>query len=153
MLSVHVNPPPLRPHFRQDTSDDEDAAASPSAATRRRGRTTRRLRSLLTLMGPSGSGKTAAIHAIADTLGFRILELNTSMLRSGKEVCQHHHCPLITCSLQLAACVCVCVCLHCVCHQQHIYTLQRAVVPALQVTRILQEATQSHRVSRGARLL
>ncbi|XP_065343215.1 enhanced level of genomic instability 1 [Cloeon dipterum] len=38
------------------------------------------------LVGPSGSGKTAAVYAIAEELGFKVLEVNASSKRSGKRI-------------------------------------------------------------------
>lgn len=40
----------------------------------------------MALLGPSGSGKTAAVYAIAQELGFRVLEVNSTMERTGAQV-------------------------------------------------------------------
>lgn len=41
---------------------------------------------LVVLQGPCGSGKTAAVYACAAELGYKVIEVNASMLRSGKVV-------------------------------------------------------------------
>ena len=38
------------------------------------------------LVGPSGSGKTAMVFALAAELGFKVLEVNASSNRTGKQV-------------------------------------------------------------------
>ena len=43
------------------------------------------------LTGPSGSGKTAAIYALAQELGYNVLEVNASSKRNGKSVLSHLH--------------------------------------------------------------
>ena len=40
----------------------------------------------MALMGPSGSGKTAMVYAVAQELGFRVLEVNPSIERSPAQV-------------------------------------------------------------------
>jgi DNA polymerase III delta prime subunit len=40
----------------------------------------------LALLGPSGSGKTAAVYAVAEELGFRVLEVNPSVERTAGQV-------------------------------------------------------------------
>ena len=47
------------------------------------------------LTGPTGVGKTATVHALARQLGFKVLEVNASSLRGGRQVCtQEGHCHL-----------------------------------------------------------
>ncbi|KAK4046373.1 hypothetical protein OIV83_006096 [Microbotryomycetes sp. JL201] len=41
---------------------------------------------VLLLSGPVGSGKTSAIHAVAEELGWNVLEMNAGGRRSGKDV-------------------------------------------------------------------
>lgn len=41
---------------------------------------------LLLLEGPTGSGKTAAVYAVASELGMRVIEVNPSMVRAGRQV-------------------------------------------------------------------
>lgn len=43
------------------------------------------------LVGPSGCGKTAAVYALAEELGYNVLEVNTSSRRNGKTVLSHLH--------------------------------------------------------------
>jgi len=43
-------------------------------------------RSTTLITGPPGSGKTALVYATAAKLGFEVIEVNTSQLRSGAEV-------------------------------------------------------------------
>ncbi|XP_046736084.1 ATPase family AAA domain-containing protein 5 isoform X2 [Diprion similis] len=38
------------------------------------------------LLGPHGSGKTASVYAIAEELGYRVLEVNASSRRTGKKI-------------------------------------------------------------------
>ena len=38
------------------------------------------------LSGPTGVGKTATVHALARQLGFKVLEVNASSLRGGRQV-------------------------------------------------------------------
>jgi ABC-type dipeptide/oligopeptide/nickel transport system ATPase subunit len=40
----------------------------------------------MALLGPSGSGKTAMVYAVAQELGFMVLEVNPSMERSPAQV-------------------------------------------------------------------
>ncbi len=53
----------------------------------------------LSLAGPPGCGKTAAVYALAQELGFKVLEVNPTMDRAGAQVCKERmlaaHC---TCS-------------------------------------------------------
>jgi len=43
------------------------------------------------LMGPAGCGKTASIYALAQELGFNVLEVNASSRRNGKSILSHLH--------------------------------------------------------------
>lgn len=43
------------------------------------------------LVGPAGCGKTATIYALADELGYNVLEVNASSRRNGKTVLSHLH--------------------------------------------------------------
>ena len=45
----------------------------------------------LLLVGPSGCGKTATVYALAEELGYNVLEVNTSSRRNGKTVLSHLH--------------------------------------------------------------
>lgn len=40
----------------------------------------------MALLGPCGAGKTAAVYALAEELGFRVLEVNPSMERTAGQV-------------------------------------------------------------------
>lgn len=40
----------------------------------------------MALLGPSGSGKTATVYAVAEELGFRVLEVNPSVERTAGQV-------------------------------------------------------------------
>lgn len=42
-------------------------------------------------MGPSSSGKTAAVYALAEELGYNVLEVNASSRRNGRTVLSHLH--------------------------------------------------------------
>lgn len=42
-------------------------------------------------MGPAGCGKTATVYALAEELGYNVLEVNASSRRNGKTVLSHLH--------------------------------------------------------------
>lgn len=43
------------------------------------------------LVGPAGCGKTATVYALAEELGYNVLEVNASSKRNGKTVLSHLH--------------------------------------------------------------
>lgn len=43
------------------------------------------------LVGPAGCGKTASVYALAEELGYNVLEVNASSRRNGKTVLSHLH--------------------------------------------------------------
>lgn len=43
------------------------------------------------LVGPGGCGKTATVYALAEELGYNVLEVNASSRRNGKTVLSHLH--------------------------------------------------------------
>ncbi len=43
------------------------------------------------LVGPAGCGKTASVYALAERLGFNVLEVNASSKRNGKSVLSQLH--------------------------------------------------------------
>ncbi|CAB3369889.1 Hypothetical predicted protein [Cloeon dipterum] len=59
-------------------SDDDEGSNSDKRKKKKKPSNT------VLLVGPNGSGKTAAVYAIAEELGFNVLEVNASSKRSGK---------------------------------------------------------------------
>ena len=59
-------------------SDESDGFAEESAAAE--------ASNVMLLRGPPGSGKSAAIYACAAELGFKVIEVNASVIRSGKHI-------------------------------------------------------------------
>ncbi|XP_059472600.1 enhanced level of genomic instability 1-like isoform X2 [Neocloeon triangulifer] len=62
------------------SDDDDDSNQGKKKKKRKRAANT------VLLVGPSGSGKTASVYAIAEELGFKVLEVNASSKRSGKKI-------------------------------------------------------------------
>lgn len=93
-----------RPRCRADLAMGEEAALTllswlsghidrrrDAGRKRRRGRRVREeeseeCSSVLVLQGPSGAGKTGAVHAAALQLGFRVIEIDSGMIRTGSSV-------------------------------------------------------------------
>merc|ERR1719414_2208117 len=67
-------------------SDSDFSDASESTCVSESTSDEDRSRWIALLVGPNGVGKTATVYALAHEMGFKVLELNASSTRSGRQV-------------------------------------------------------------------
>ena len=71
---------------RNDTKPASAEDDDPSQDPKETGRETAMITASLVVLGKHGCGKSAAIYAVAEELGYQIVEINGSSRRSGKDV-------------------------------------------------------------------
>lgn len=78
-----------RKRISSDCTDSEEVVAEESSNAS--WNPEEQLCNCILLVGPAGCGKTATIYALAEELGYNVLEVNASSRRNGKTVLSHLH--------------------------------------------------------------